>query len=184
MFDSGTMHDTLHLPYNAVHDALDAALLRLDRLVAIAARAAKGDPEREAALLLARLAPDMFPFAQQVRTAARFTIRIAWPLADAEPPSEPPCATGLAGLATLLGDTRGQLAAAPPPGAIMTRRIAFRAGEAAHVMTCTDYLLRFGLPNLHFHLAMAYAILRAEGLEVGKADYDGVHAYPPGFRFG
>ena len=35
------------------------------------------------------------------------------------------------------------------------------------------YLLNFALPNFYFHLTMAFAILRHNGLEVGKLDYLG-----------
>ncbi|MDD5319788.1 MAG: DUF1993 family protein [Methylococcales bacterium] len=35
------------------------------------------------------------------------------------------------------------------------------------------YLLNFVLPNFYFHLTAAYAILRHNGLEIGKMDYVG-----------
>jgi hypothetical protein len=38
------------------------------------------------------------------------------------------------------------------------------------------------MPNFLFHASMAFAILRANGIEIGKADFDGLHDYPPGFR--
>lgn len=38
-------------------------------------------------------------------------------------------------------------------------------------MTSMNYILGYVLPNLYFHLNMAYAILRKEGVEVGKQDY-------------
>jgi hypothetical protein len=41
----------------------------------------------------------------------------------------------------------------------------------------------FGMPNFLFHTSLAFAILRAQGVEIGKADFDGLHDYPPGFRF-
>ncbi|KAI4192223.1 MAG: hypothetical protein LQ346_004402 [Caloplaca aetnensis] len=37
--------------------------------------------------------------------------------------------------------------------------------------TATDYLLQFAVPNFYFHVVAAYAILRMEGVEVGKMDY-------------
>ena len=43
----------------------------------------------------------------------------------------------------------------------------------------SDFLHLYGLPNFFFHMNMAYANLRAQGMEIGKADYDGLHGYPP-----
>ena len=55
--------------------------------------------------------------------------------------------------------------------------MAHRAGEAALEQGAADYVARFALPNLLFHLAIAYAALRAGGVPLGKADFDGLHRY-------
>ncbi len=39
------------------------------------------------------------------------------------------------------------------------------------VLSGRDYLLEFAIPNFYFHVAMAYAILRHNGVDVGKTDY-------------
>ena len=36
-----------------------------------------------------------------------------------------------------------------------------------------DFLTKFALPNFYFHITMAYAIIRANGVDVGKMDYLG-----------
>ena len=64
-----------------------------------------------------------------------------------------------------------------------TRQITHVAGDARLEQTGADYLRLFALPNLWFHLSMAFAIARRSGLPVGKADYDGWHQYAPGFSF-
>ena len=46
-----------------------------------------------------------------------------------------------------------------------------------------DYLTKMALPNFFFHLTMGYAALRAAGVPLGKADFDGIHSYPADFRF-
>lgn len=46
-----------------------------------------------------------------------------------------------------------------------------RAGERK--LTGRDYVLKYAIPNFYFHLCMAYAILRKEGVPVGKTDYLG-----------
>jgi hypothetical protein len=64
-----------------------------------------------------------------------------------------------------------------------SRSIRHRAGDALISQSASDYLIQFAIPNQWFHLTTAFAILRAEGLEIGKADFDGLHQYPQGFAF-
>ena len=45
--------------------------------------------------------------------------------------------------------------------------------------SAADFLYLYGMPNFMFHLTMGYAALRASGVALGKADFDGFHAYPP-----
>ena len=61
--------------------------------------------------------------------------------------------------------------------------IQHRAGEALLEQPATDFVRLYGLPNFFFHLTMGYAALRQAGMALGKADFDGFHAYPQGFRF-
>lgn len=63
------------------------------------------------------------------------------------------------------------------------RSVSHRAGHADLVQSGADYLLHFIVPNMLFHLVTGYAILRQSGLDIGKADFDGLHAYAKGFRF-
>ncbi len=42
-----------------------------------------------------------------------------------------------------------------------------------HTFTGTNYLLQYALPNFFFHTTTAYAILRHNGIEIGKGDYIG-----------
>jgi hypothetical protein len=64
-----------------------------------------------------------------------------------------------------------------------SRRIRHRAGFADLDQTGAEFLHLFGLPNFMFHLSMGFAVLRQRGLDIGKADFDGLHEYPHGFRF-
>ena len=43
-----------------------------------------------------------------------------------------------------------------------------------HTFTGTSYVLEFGMPNFGFHFTMAYALLRKEGVDVGKLHYLGI----------
>ena len=44
-------------------------------------------------------------------------------------------------------------------------------------MTATDYFVEHALPNFFFHLTTAYAILRHNGVDVGKRDYLGALSF-------
>jgi hypothetical protein len=141
--------------------------------------------EGREAMLLARLAPDMFTCGQQMATATGFALRIAFPLAGLAVPRLSDPAPDLAGLRLRVDEAEAALAALDPAAfaGAETRRIRHRAGFAELDQDGATYLHQFGMPNFLFHLSMAFAILRAEGLEIGKADFDGQHDYPHGFRF-
>lgn len=141
---------------------------------------AQGIAERAGPALLAsaRLA-DSFSAGQHLATAAGFALRVACPLAGREVPDLP------GALAPRLAVARATLGAMKPAefeGA-EARTISHRAGFADLDQTAEQFLMLFGLPNFFFHLTMGYASLRAAGLALGKEDFDGLHAYPPEFRF-
>jgi len=143
--------------------------------------AAHGGP----ALLQGRLAPDMFTLGQQVQIAAGFAQRAVAPLVGAEPPSlgegDAPDLAALrrrvaAALAFVGGLAPAQFEAAPA-------LLRTRAGEAWLEFVPLDFLRLYALPNFFFHLGMAYALLRQQGVPLGKPDFDGWHQYPAGFSF-
>ena len=124
---------------------------------------------------LAAQVADAVPAGQQFATAAGFALRIACPLAGREVPSLPAAlAPRLAvARATLGGMRQDEFLGAED------RRILHRAGMADLDQTASDFLHLYGLPNFFFHLTMGYAALRQAGVALGKADFDGFHAYPP-----
>lgn len=128
-----------------------------------------------AALLDARLFPDMWTFARQVRAAADNGRRCVARLSGTEPVPMPDYAPGFDGLRAMLADTIALIGAAPrdaiESGAGRTLRIP--AGSAEMVMTGPEYLRDFLMPNFYFHCAMAYAVLRANGVELAKQDFLG-----------
>lgn len=136
-------------------------------------------------VLTARLAPDMFTTGQQIATATGFALRIAFPLAGRPVPVLDEPAPDLAGLHARIADARQALASLSPEefAGAETRRIRHRAGFAQLDQDGDTFLHLFGMPNFMFHTCMAFAILRSQGIEIGKADFDGLHDYPHGFRF-
>lgn len=128
--------------------------------------------------LTARIA-DAFPASQQFATAAGFALRVACPLAGREVPDLPQA------LGPRLAVARAMLGAMAPADfeGAETRIIRHRAGFAELEQTGAEFLYLYGLPNFFFHLTMGYAALRAAGVPLGKADFDGLHSYPDGFSF-
>jgi uncharacterized protein len=122
---------------------------------------------------------DAFPARQQFATAAGFALRIACPLAGREVPDLPQA------LGPRLAVARAMLGAMTPSefeGA-ESRIVRHRAGFAEIEQSASDFLYLYGLPNFFFHLTMGYAALRAAGVALGKADFDGFHSYPADFSF-
>ncbi len=131
------------------------------------------------ALMSARLAPGMFDLSEQFGIVAGFALRATYPLIERDVPElDGDAANRLAQAQTFLHN----LTEADFEGA-ETQQITHRAGFADLTQSGEDYLKHFALPNLWFHLSMIYAILRANGVDVGKADFDGLHTYPDGFVF-
>lgn len=165
--------------YAASVPVLGRYLRRLAAMLALAERhaAAQGlDPSR---LLQARLAPTMLPLARQVVIAANFAPRAVAPLAGLAPPDRTADDTTFAGLQRHVAQTLQWLDALAPDAlrGAEHRRCEDRAGEAPVSLPARDFLLQYALPNFLFHLTTAYALLRHEGVPLGKADFDGFHVY-------
>lgn len=136
-------------------------------------------------ILTARLAPDMFTAAEQLATAAGFALRGTFPLVGLAVPDFPDLGLDAPGLEARIDFADQHLAGlsvAAFEGA-EALLVQHRAGFAELEQTGHDYLTLFAMPNFMFHLSMAFAILRQSGVTIGKADFDGLHDYPQGFRF-
>jgi len=131
-------------------------------------------------LLRARLWPDMLPFEKQVAIAANFTLRTCFPLTGQAIPPAGDIAAGFDGLLALVEHTASLLRSLEPARFIGShlRVLESRAGDAMVSLRASEFLLHYALPNFFFHLGAAYAILRSRGVPLGKADFDGFHAYP------
>ena len=162
----------------ALYDAATPVFARgLTNLSALVDKAAASGLD-EAALLEARLAPDMKPFADQIRMAsfsarscvARLTGQ-AWPKTDdSETTLADLKATIALSLAFIEGVDRAAFAAAEK------RRVELRFPGVELNFEGAGYLTSFAIPNFYFHLAIAYAILRHAGVELGKRDFLGALA--------
>lgn len=126
------------------------------------------------ALLLARLFPDMFHFTRQVQ-ASTDQARNLGRLIGVEPPKFENTERSFADLKARIGKTLAFL------GALDSKQIdaaaeslvtLTMAGQSTQ-MTASDYLHDLIMPNFYFHVTSAYAILRHNGIDLGKRDFLG-----------
>jgi hypothetical protein len=129
-----------------------------------------------AVLLDSRLIVDMLPLTKQVQIATDMAVRGTSRLAGAEPPSFPDTETDFAGLYARIDramDVVRGFDAAQVDGSEDRAIDVPRRGKDPIRMDGQSYLLHFILPNLFFHAAIAYAILREAGVALGKDDFLG-----------
>lgn len=143
----------------------------LDKAAAFA-EARKIDPK---VLLESRLAPDMFQLTRQVQLATDFAKGAAGRLAGVELPKYPDVETTIEELKqriqTTIGFVSGLDRAAIDAGA--DRDVTLPIGGKPMTFKGQAYLAHLALPNFYFHCTTAYAILRHNGVEVGKRDFVG-----------
>ena len=150
----------------------------LESLAAVLEKAAahceakKIDP---AVLVGARLYPDMFPLAKQVQIAAGAAKGGSGRIAQVEPPAFEDNEVTFADLVARLRKTvefLKTLDAAKFEGA-EDRTCTWKTRKGEKSMQGMPYLLTHVTPNLYFHVTTAYAILRHNGVEIGKGDFLG-----------
>lgn len=158
-----------------LYDASVPLFLRSLRVLAnLIDKAAASDLD-EAALMQARLAPDMKPFPDQIRFAAfagrscvARLIGQAWPVtADNEASLSDLKATVEQSIAFIEGVDPAAFDGAA------TRVVELRFPGVELDFIGEGYLYSFAIPNFYFHVSMAYALLRQAGLPIGKVDYLG-----------
>jgi hypothetical protein len=128
-----------------------------------------------AALLAARLFPDMFPLSTQIHIANDIAQSGAARLAGAEVPA---FESKERSFAEWIAATRGSIAylESLKPAQFEgseDRTVTWQTRTSTKNMQGTPYLFHHVLPNVYFHVTTAYDILRQSGLEIGKQDYLG-----------
>jgi hypothetical protein len=137
-------------------------LERLDALVDIAESHARAHIAKSAAVLDARLYPDMLLAGQAVPPYGEFPATFD-------------------GLHAHVGRAIALLNALQPHqfDHAESRTLHSKAGNAAVSLQAPEFLFQYMLPNFFFHLSVAFSILRSQGIAVGKEQFDGFHSYPP-----
>ncbi len=125
-------------------------------------------------LMADRLAPDMKPFIYQVQSACDYVKAAAAWLSGQTPPNHEDTEQTIDDLRARIRKTvaftesvtEAQYTGAPE------RKVSL-SWAAGKVLGGEDYLLQMTIPNVYFHIAMAYAILRHNGVDLGKMDFLG-----------
>ena len=153
-------------------------LTALKTILAQAASHATSQSIDPNAYLQARLYPDMFPLYKQVQIAADFARGIAARLAGTEVPTYEGNETTFADLDGLLTRTLGFLEGLNPSqvDGSEAKDIVLRPGTPKEKkLRGQAYLAHYGLPQFFFHVTTVYALLRHNGLTIGKRDYIGTY---------
>ena len=135
------------------------------------AQARKFEPS---VLMAARLAPDMLPFTRQVLIACDAAKNGVARISGVEAPKFEDNEATFADLKARIQKTLDWLATVPAASLDGTedKSITFPVGrDKTRTMTGEAYLKHWMLPNFFFHVTMAYAILRHNGVDLGKSDY-------------
>ena len=152
--------------------------LSLNNLAAILDKAAshaevkKVDPK---VLPGARLIIDMLPLSSQIQIACDTAKGAAARLAGIEVPKHEDTEATLAELKARVAKTLEFIKTIEPEqlqGA-ETREIVLQFPQSSLKFTGVNYLTNFVLPNFFFHVTMAYALLRKNGVDLGKRDFLG-----------
>lgn len=161
-----TPHDTIRL--------FTKALENLEKWMDKAGEHAKARSFDVAILAQARLAPDQFAFNQQVQSACDQAKYAAAYLSGKPAPSHPDTEKTMAELRERIRKCTSFLAT--------VQEKDFSGAEERQVappwlqgrwLRGSDYLAEVAVPNFFFHVTTAYAILRHNGVELGKMDYIG-----------
>ena len=161
--------------YQASVPVFVKGLTNLKAILEKAAAHAQAHKIDETVFVTARLYPNMLPLAKQIQIASDFARGTTARLAGAETPSWEDNEKTLADLIARVDKTLDYVkpfTAAQIDGS-EGKAITRTVRGQPKTFTGINYLLQYALPNFYFHSATAYAILRHNGVELGKADFLG-----------
>src|SRR5437016_2997223 len=126
-------------------------------------------------LMTSRLAPDMKDFIYQVQSACDYVKAAAAWLSGQTPPKHEDNERTIDELRARIGKTVAfaESVTEPQYASASDRKVSLSWAPPGKVIRGNDYLLQMTIPNVYFHIAMAYAIFRNAGVDVGKMDFLG-----------
>ena len=164
--------------YSASVPVFKQMLGSLDALLVAAAAYAVERKIDADALLQARLFPDMFPLLRQVQVACDFAKSVPARLAGVEVPAYADTERSFDELRARVAQTLAFIDGLDPAAfeGSAQREIVLRPGTPKErKLDGEGYLLHYGLPQFFFHVTTAYALLRHNGVAIGKRAYMGVY---------
>jgi uncharacterized protein len=164
--------------YYAIFSQMKKQLVQLDTWLDAAAAEANAKSFDPNVFLGLRLSPDQFAFVRQVQSACDTAKIAAFRLTGKVAPTYPDTEKTLDELHARVRSVIAYLDTLSPgdfEGA--AARVVTQPRWEGKIMTGADYFVEHAVPNFYFHLAHAYAILRHNGVPLGKRDYLGALSY-------
>lgn len=130
-------------------------------------------------LMTTRLASDMHPFVYQVQSACDYVKAAAAWLSQQAPPKHEDNERTIDDVRERVRKTIAFAQGVRPEAYAQAseQQVRMSWAPAGKVLRGEDYLLEMSIPNVYFHLSMAYAILRMSGVDVGKMDFLGAASW-------
>lgn len=151
-------------------------LARLNALSHVLSKAEANAAERKIdpqVFLTDRLAPDMLTMTRQVLIATDHAKGAGARLAGREVPRFEDTETTFPELQARIAKTVDFLKGISPSeiDGMEERPVSLKVGSRELSFKASEYLLGFAMPNFYFHITMAYAVLRHDGVPLGKLDF-------------
>jgi uncharacterized protein len=162
--------------YNVTIPPLKRALTNLSHILKKGEAYADAKSIEHAVLLNARLFADMYPLTRQIQIATDMSKGAAARLAGVEMPKYDDNEMSFADLQARIAKTNTFIDTIKPEqlAGAETRAITITVRKVDMHFLGEDYLTKWVLPNVYFHVTTAYNILRHNGVELGKPDFLGL----------
>ncbi|GLS27899.1 DUF1993 family protein [Marinibactrum halimedae] len=126
----------------------------------------------------------MLPLGVHGKVAANFALRGYCPVVNRSIPHESVPGFSKTDVLYHINDAAQHLTELPDIECLNQHKFhSENAGNREIKLPEPEFIHLYILPNFYFHISMVYAIARANGVELGKGDFDGLHEYPSGFSF-
>ncbi|WP_034619840.1 MULTISPECIES: DUF1993 domain-containing protein [Chitinibacter] len=159
--------------YQITVPVYERALQQLDHLLDKAVEYAALKQVSDETMLGLRLAPDMLPFVKQIQIVCDTTKFAVARLSGTTAPKHEDQEKTFAELKQRIAATREFIASVPESAFAAAAEKTIQLSFLPNPMSAPVYVQQFVAPNLYFHLTTAYALLRSNGVNVGKADFLG-----------
>lgn len=163
---------TMNLAYSNVLQA-HKLLGQLEKWLDLGVEHAKQKNFEPSVLLQARLAPDQFSLLKQVQSACDQAKFVAARPAGKTPPKHDDTETTVDELKARIQSVRSHLETYSESDFDLDDRVVPLSFLPGKGVTAANYQLQMAMPNFYFHLTTAYAILRHNGVAIGKRDFLG-----------